>query len=176
MIWTLNSLRYKRYCDKVKKGSKAVEAKNLPPSSAAARYHSLRVFFQIQEWKGDVSGLEPSEWGWEEVGGQLLPNTIDLPAAQSKCLRCSDASVKQGAAHFDAHVWGMAFSVLLPVTKQLWGSLLHKHWNTCNEWYRHWHWQWRWRWLDDKKRVQLKAVSNCENVNVPMITLQMQNK
>ena len=100
----LNSFRYKRYCDKVKRSSKAVEAKNFPPTSAAARYHSLRVFFQIQEWKGDVSGLEPSEWGWEEVGGQLLPNTTDLPAAQSKCLRCLDASVKQGAAHFDAHV------------------------------------------------------------------------
>ena len=92
----LNSLRYKRYCDKVKRGSKAVEANNLPPISAAARYHSLRVFFHIQEWKGDVSGLEPSEWGWEEVGGQSLPNTTDLPAAQSKLLEMFRCECKTG--------------------------------------------------------------------------------
>ena len=44
----LNSLCYKRFCEKVKSGSKAVEAKCLPPMSAAARYHSLRVFLQIK--------------------------------------------------------------------------------------------------------------------------------
>ena len=43
----LNSLCYKRFCEKVKSGSKAVEAKCLPPTTAGARYHSLRVFFQI---------------------------------------------------------------------------------------------------------------------------------
>ena len=47
----LNSLRYKRFCEKVKSGSKAVEAKCLPPTSAASRYHSLRVFFQINVWR-----------------------------------------------------------------------------------------------------------------------------
>ena len=44
----LNSLCYKRFCEKVKSGSKAVEAKYLPPVSAAAHYHSLRVFLQIK--------------------------------------------------------------------------------------------------------------------------------
>ena len=44
----LNSLCYKRFCEKVKSGSKAVEAKCIPPMSAAARYHSLRVFLQIK--------------------------------------------------------------------------------------------------------------------------------
>ena len=32
----LDSLRYERYSEKVKKSSKAVEADNLPPTSAAA--------------------------------------------------------------------------------------------------------------------------------------------
>ena len=47
----LNSLRYKRFCEKVKSGSKAVEAKCLTPTSAASRYHSLRVFLQINVWR-----------------------------------------------------------------------------------------------------------------------------
>ena len=78
----LNSLRYKRFCEKVKLGSKAVEAKRLPPTSAAARYHSLRVFLQINVWKGNAS-IEPEEWGWKESDGQLLPVTTDLPPAPS---------------------------------------------------------------------------------------------
>ena len=60
----LNSLSYKQFCEKVKSGSKAVEAKCLPPTSAAARYHSLRVFLQINVWKGNTR-LEPEEWGWK---------------------------------------------------------------------------------------------------------------
>ena len=68
----LNSLRYKRYCDKVKRDSKAVEAKKLPPTSTAARYHSLRVFFQTQEWKGDVLGLEPSKMGLGRSWGTVV--------------------------------------------------------------------------------------------------------
>ena len=43
-------LRYERYSEKVKKSSKAF---NLAPTSAAARYHSLRVYFQLNEEKGE---------------------------------------------------------------------------------------------------------------------------
>ena len=48
----LDSLRYERYSEKVKKFSNAVEAYNLPPTSAATRYHSLRVYFQANEENG----------------------------------------------------------------------------------------------------------------------------
>ncbi len=48
----LDSLRYERYSEKVKKFSKAVEAYNLPPTSAATRYHSLRIYFQVNEENG----------------------------------------------------------------------------------------------------------------------------
>ena len=48
----LDSLRYERYSEKVKKVSNAVEAFNLPPTSAATRYHSLRVYFQVNERNG----------------------------------------------------------------------------------------------------------------------------
>ena len=40
-----DSLRYERYSEKVKKSSKPVKATCiLPPTSAAARYHSPRVY------------------------------------------------------------------------------------------------------------------------------------
>ena len=60
---TFDITRYKRYTEKVKKAAKAVAVKTLPPTSAAAQYHSLHVFFQISEWKGEVTNLEPAEWG-----------------------------------------------------------------------------------------------------------------
>ena len=47
-----DSLRYERYSEKVSKFSNAVEAYNLPPTSAATRYHSLRVYFQVNEENG----------------------------------------------------------------------------------------------------------------------------
>ena len=43
------SLHYERYSEKVKTFSNAVEAYNLPPPSAATRYHNLRVYFQVNE-------------------------------------------------------------------------------------------------------------------------------
>lgn len=94
----LDSLRYKRYCEKVKKGSKALEAKSLPPTSAAARYHSLRVFLQISEWKGDDSVLKPTEWGWRESAQQLLPQTTDLPPALPKLLEMFHCDCKTGCS------------------------------------------------------------------------------
>jgi len=59
--------------------------KPLPHTSATARYHSLRVLFRIQEWKGDVSALEPSQRGWKEVREQLLPNTTEKLLEMFRC-------------------------------------------------------------------------------------------
>ena len=72
-----------------------MEAKCLLPTSAAARYHCLRVFFQINVWKGNTS-LEPEEWGWKESDGQLLPVTTDLPPAPSKLIKFFRCDCKSG--------------------------------------------------------------------------------
>ena len=40
---TLDSLRHKRFCEKVSQ----VKPQSLPPTSAAAKYHSLRVYLQV---------------------------------------------------------------------------------------------------------------------------------
>ena len=59
-----DSLPYERYSEKGKKSSKPVKATcNLPPTSAAARYHSSRVYFQVNGEKGGTE-FEAIEWGW----------------------------------------------------------------------------------------------------------------
>lgn len=56
----------------------------LPPTDAAARQHSLRVYFQVQVWKNNV--LNPQQWGWKTTKHGLLPNPTDQPAAPQELL------------------------------------------------------------------------------------------
>jgi hypothetical protein len=49
------------------------------------------VYLQIQDWKGNTS-LDPTEWGWENVGNKLCPTTTDRPPASAhimKIVRCT---------------------------------------------------------------------------------------
>jgi len=88
----LNTLRYQRFKEKVTTCSKTVEAQTLPPTSAAAKYHSLRVFFQVNEWKGNSLGLHATDWGWKEKDGQLLPISTDedpAPTYLIEMIRCN---------------------------------------------------------------------------------------
>ena len=59
----LDALRYKRFQEKVVKSFKYVDAKDLPPTSASAKFHCLRVYYQVQEWRGEAGHLDPEEWG-----------------------------------------------------------------------------------------------------------------
>lgn len=59
----LDALRYRKFCEKISKGTSHVQPQTLPPTSAAAVYHSLRVYFQIMQWKGANSNMKPEEWG-----------------------------------------------------------------------------------------------------------------
>ena len=43
----LDSLRYKRFCDKVPKSTSPVDPQSLPLTSAAAKYHSLLVHYKV---------------------------------------------------------------------------------------------------------------------------------
>ena len=83
----LDLLRYTRFQEKVARSSKFVEAQALPPTSASAGFHSLRVYYQVQEWRGKSGHLIPEEWGWEIVEGKLIPKKTDRPPAPEKLLR-----------------------------------------------------------------------------------------
>lgn len=50
----LDKLRYNIFCEKVAKSTSFVQPHTLPPTSAAAKYHSFRVYLQCQEWLGSV--------------------------------------------------------------------------------------------------------------------------
>ncbi|KAG1664151.1 hypothetical protein GQR58_019964 [Nymphon striatum] len=51
---SLNVVRHKRFCQKVASNTSHVQPQSLPPTSAAAKHHSLRVYYQVQQWKENV--------------------------------------------------------------------------------------------------------------------------
>ena len=51
---TLDSLKYQTVCKKVLVSNKVLEAKTLPSTSAAAKYHTMRVYCQVLEWEGET--------------------------------------------------------------------------------------------------------------------------
>ena len=84
---SLDALRYRRFCEKVSSCLTAVQVQNLPPMSAAAKYHSLRVYLQVQEWIHLDRNLDPQFWDWQVISGQLEPRTTELPPAPDFLLR-----------------------------------------------------------------------------------------
>ena len=83
---SLDSLRYKRYRDKIKSSSYYVHPKTLPPTSSTAKYHSLRVYYQIRQCQGTEAGMFPQDWGWKESDGTLIPVTTDLDPVPNELL------------------------------------------------------------------------------------------
>ena len=68
----------------------------LPPTSDAAKYHSYRAYYQVQQWLGNE--LPPTEWGWTRISQNenLVPVVKDKPAAPQKVLKLISCGCKQG--------------------------------------------------------------------------------
>jgi len=56
-------------------------------TSTEVKFHSLAVFFQIQQWKGSQNRFVPVKWGWRESGTGLVPIQTDLSPAPDELLR-----------------------------------------------------------------------------------------
>ena len=87
----LDSLRFRRFANKVMTSTTFVQVHTLPLSSAAASYHSLRVYLQVQTWIGNGDSMEPLEWGWDRTDNMLLPIKTHLQPAPDdllKIIRC----------------------------------------------------------------------------------------
>lgn len=87
---TLDALRYSKFCQKVASGKASLQPENLPPTSSAAKFHSQRVYLQVQEWRGNT--LQPQHWGWKLSNGAFIPIRMDLPPAHEKLMeiiRCN---------------------------------------------------------------------------------------
>ena len=87
---SLDTLRFKMFCTKVARGTSFLHVHCLPPTSAAAKHHTCRVYLQVQEWAGN--SLDPQEWGWKIVNGTFIPKTTEVPPAPAHLLsviRCN---------------------------------------------------------------------------------------
>ena len=65
---SLDMLRNRRFFDKVTQKSSPVEPQTLPPTTTAAKFHSLQVFYQMMQWKGGSECMDPKEGGMFWMG------------------------------------------------------------------------------------------------------------
>ena len=69
----------------------------LPPTSAAARQDSLRVFHQVQLWRG--VHLTETQWGWKVVcSNNLFPVATNDPITPQSLLNLIFCNCKSGCS------------------------------------------------------------------------------
>lgn len=59
---SLDFERAARFSSKVASRLVYLPPESLPPTVNAAKYHSYRVYHQVQTWLGNI--LDPNKWGW----------------------------------------------------------------------------------------------------------------
>lgn len=80
----LDTLRMHKFHQKVATSVKFVGPESIPPTSAAATYHSFRVYHQVQTWKGNR--LRAEDWGWQVKKGKLVAIQTDKAPAPEQLL------------------------------------------------------------------------------------------
>ena len=70
-VKNLNTLRYQKFQELLRTSKKAIHPKSLPPTSATAKYHSLRKYHQVQTRRGVE--LSAEDWGWKVAEGKMTP-------------------------------------------------------------------------------------------------------
>ena len=68
---SLDKLSYILYTRSVSRSSMSsgFKLESLPPTSAAAKFHSYRAYLAVQQWIGNHLG--PTDWGWQYRDGML---------------------------------------------------------------------------------------------------------
>ena len=84
---TLDGLGLKNFLDKVLIKLSQVEPNSLPPTSSAAKYHSLRVYLQVQKWKNMHCEMSPEEWGWIKYNKKYVIVGMDLPPVPEELMK-----------------------------------------------------------------------------------------
>ena len=92
----LDSLRYRMFCQKVASSQFHIKTEVLLPTSAAAKYHSFRVFHQVRLWTGE--NLNATEWGWGFKNEQMQPIKTDLGCVPSELLSLIRCNCKAGCS------------------------------------------------------------------------------
>ena len=97
---SLNDLRLRKFHEKTTNSTKAVEPESLPPTTAAANYHSLRVYQQVQVWLGKEKDVPPEQWGWKVVNGRMCPVMTDISPAPQEFIEVIHCNCKTGCYTF----------------------------------------------------------------------------
>ena len=87
----INKLRLRLFCEKVSTSNTSMQPHTIPPTSAAAQYHSQRVYLHVQDWKSTNKLLNPEGWGWTINDGKLVPihtNLAPAPQVLKEIIRC----------------------------------------------------------------------------------------
>ena len=109
----LDKLRYEKYCQKVATRSTKIQPQALPQTSTAARFHSLRVRVQVEQWGQDNFDTLIEDFGWSVQQSQMLPVMTDRPPAL--CSKSSAVIALLTEVLSIARVASMASNVQQPV-------------------------------------------------------------
>jgi len=93
---TLDQQRHLSYMQRVSRKSvtsHSFQLKLLPPTSAAAKFHSYQTYLTVQGWLGN-SDISATEWGWELIDGVLSPISTDRAAAPDRVLKIVSCGCK----------------------------------------------------------------------------------
>ena len=72
---SLAQLRKHKYMKMVSTSKKGLQPERLPPTENAIKYHSFRVYLQIQQWLG--VDIDETMWGWKKENDVLVPIKTD---------------------------------------------------------------------------------------------------
>ena len=93
-VASLNELRHSTFHKKLSNNTKAILPEQLPPTSDAARFHSLRAYHQVQAWKGIK--LPVDDWGFIRRGKYLLPKLMSKPPAPANLMKLIKCNCQTG--------------------------------------------------------------------------------
>ena len=89
----INILRWRKFVSKTSTGTSCVQIHTLPPTAEALYQHSLRVFFQCQEWLGRT--LDAIDYGWKVKVDKLFPVFTTAAPAPQELLTVIHCNCKQ---------------------------------------------------------------------------------
>ena len=84
--FNLNDMRLKKFEQNVIKSINSVNVHKLPPTNSAAKYHTYRVYYQVQVWLRKDT-LEKTKWGWELTNGIFFSKKMDTPPAPQALMK-----------------------------------------------------------------------------------------
>ena len=85
---SLDYYRHVMYMQRVSRKSLTSDGfllESVPPTSPAAKLHSYRAYFAVQEWLGN-DNIIAKDWGWDLFHGRLSPTQTERAVAPERVL------------------------------------------------------------------------------------------